>query len=118
MFRSSLLDHFTHNMSELAKKGKYDPLIGREKEIDRLIQILSRRKKNNPILIGDPGVGKTSIVEGLAQKIEQGDVPDVMKDRTVLAVDLLGVIAGTKYRGEFEDRLKKVLREVKKFKKA
>src|SRR5690606_5193693 len=95
-----------------AKRGKLDPVIGRDEEIRRVIQVLSRRTKNNPVLIGEPGVGKTAIAEGLAQRIAHGDVPDTLKDKKVLSLDLGALIAGAKYRGEFEDRLKAVLKEI------
>lgn len=108
------LKKYTIDLVELAKKGKIDPVIGREEEIHRTIQILSRRTKNNPILIGDPGVGKTAIVEGIARKIVEGDVPDVLKNKRILTLDLGALIAGAKYRGEFEERLKGVLKEVEK----
>ena len=97
-----------------ARTGKLDPVIGRDEEIQRVIQILSRRTKNNPCLIGEPGVGKTAIAEGLARKIAMGDVPDNLLDKKLLSLDLSGMVAGTKYRGEFEERIKKVMEEVKK----
>lgn len=100
-------------MNEQARKGKLDPVIGRDEEIRRIIQVLSRRTKNNPLIIGDPGVGKTAIVEGLAGKIIAGDVPDGIKSKSIFALDLGAMIAGAKYRGEFEDRLKALLDEVK-----
>ncbi|MEE2673939.1 MAG: ATP-dependent chaperone ClpB [Myxococcota bacterium] len=106
------LSKFGRDLTEVAGKGKLDPVIGRDEEIRRVIQVLSRRSKNNPVLIGEPGVGKTAIAEGLAQRIVAGDVPDTLKDRKLIALDIGALIAGAKYRGEFEDRLKAVLREV------
>jgi len=106
------LQRYSRDLVELARAGKLDPVIGRDDEIRRVIQVLSRRTKNNPVLIGEPGVGKTAIVEGLAQRIADGDVPDSLKDKRVLALDIGALVAGTKYRGEFEDRLKAVLREI------
>jgi ATP-dependent Clp protease ATP-binding subunit ClpB len=106
------LERYTRDLTALARKGKIDPVIGRDEEIRRAIQVLSRRTKNNPVLIGEPGVGKTAIVEGIAQRIAAGDVPEGLKDRRVLALDLGALVAGTKYRGEFEDRLKAVLKEI------
>ncbi|MBI5700898.1 ATP-dependent Clp protease ATP-binding subunit [Candidatus Saganbacteria bacterium] len=110
--RKAALASFGRDLTEDAKNGKLDPVIGREKEIERIIRILSRRTKNNPALLGDPGVGKTAIVEGLAERIIKGDVPDVLKDKKVFSLDLGGMVAGTKYRGEFESRVKKVLDEI------
>lgn len=106
------LDQYSRNLNEMAKQGRMDPVIGRQAEIDRVIQILSRRTKNNPCLVGEPGVGKTAIVEGLAQRIVQGVVPDTVKNKRVVVLDLSGMVAGSKYRGEFEERIKNVVREV------
>lgn len=114
---NTILDQLGSNISKLAKEGKLDPVIGREKEIERIIQILSRRSKNNPVLIGEPGVGKTAIVEGLAQRIESGDVPKILKNYEIYSLDLGALVAGTRYRGDFEERLKKVLFEIAKSKK-
>ena len=108
------LAEFTRDLTEAARSGKLDPVIGRDKEIQRVIQILSRRTKNNPALIGEPGVGKTAIAEGLAQRIASGDVPEELLDKRLLSLDLSGMVAGTKYRGEFEERIKNALDEVKK----
>lgn len=107
------LDQYSRDLTQLAKEGKLDPVIGREEEIKRVIQILSRRTKNNPCLIGEPGVGKTAIAEGLASKIVEGSVPENIKNKRLLTLDLSGMVAGSKYRGEFEERIKKVINEVK-----
>lgn len=106
------LEQYGRDLTEMAREGKLDPIIGREKETERVIQILSRRTKNNPVLIGDPGVGKTAIAEGLAQKIAEGNVPEILKDKRVITLDLSAMIAGSKYRGEFEERLKNVMNEI------
>jgi ATP-dependent Clp protease ATP-binding subunit ClpC len=106
------LEKFGKNLNEMAKSGKLDPVIGRNKEIERMIQVLSRRTKNNPVLIGEPGVGKTAIAEGLAQAIVDGKVPEILKNKMVVTLDLPGMVAGSKYRGEFEERLKKVMEEI------
>src|SRR2546430_6009479 len=106
------LEKYGRDLTMLAKEGKLDPVIGRDEEIRRVIQVLSRRTKNNPVLIGEPGVGKTAIAEGLAQRIAQGDVPEGLKGNRAIALDLGALVAGTKFRGEFEDRLKAVLKEI------
>ena len=110
---TATLDQYSRDLTKLAAEGKLDPVIGREKEIQRVIQITSRRTKNNPCLIGEPGVGKTAVVEGLALKIVEGDVPETIADKRLLTLDLSGMVAGSKYRGEFEERIKKVIAEVK-----
>src|SRR5439155_10861122 len=107
-----ILERYCQNMTQLARDGKLDPVIGRHEEIRRVLQILSRRTKNNPVLLGDPGVGKTAIVEGLARRIIEGDMPEELKSKRVVALDLGALVAGAKYRGEFEERLKAVLKEV------
>ncbi len=107
------LDKFSRNLTDMAKQNKFDPIVGRDNEIDRIIQILSRRTKNNPCLVGDPGVGKTAIVEGLAQKIADGSIPDTLKKKKIVSLDLSAMVAGSKYRGEFEERMKKALDEVR-----
>ncbi len=112
--RTPTLDEFGRDLTELARNEKLDPVVGRHSEIERVIQILSRRTKNNPCLLGEPGVGKTAIAEGLAQRIILGDIPDTLKDRRIVALDLAGLVAGTKYRGEFEERMKRVMDEVRK----
>lgn len=109
----STISQFGRDLTKLSKEGKIDPVIGRQNEIERVIQILSRRTKNNPCLIGEPGVGKTAIAEGLALKIVSGEVPEMLKDKKIVSLDLTGMVAGTKYRGDFEDRIKKVIEEVK-----
>ena len=110
---SLVLDQFGRNLTQAAREGKLDPVIGRDKEIERVMQILSRRTKNNPVLIGEPGVGKTAIVEGLAQLIVKGDVPETLKEKQVYSLDLGALVAGSRYRGDFEERLKKVLKEIR-----
>ena len=110
---SLVLDQFGRNLTQGAREGKLDPVIGREKEIERVMQVLSRRTKNNPVLIGEPGVGKTAVVEGLAQNIVKGEVPETLKDRQLYTLDLGALVAGSRYRGDFEERLKKVLKEIR-----
>ncbi|MEV1168522.1 Clp protease N-terminal domain-containing protein, partial [Nonomuraea sp. NPDC049784] len=110
---SGMLDQFGRNLTQAARGGKLDPVIGREKEIERVMQVLSRRTKNNPVLIGEPGVGKTAVVEGLSQKIVRGEVPETLKDKQLYTLDLGALVAGSRYRGDFEERLKKVLKEIR-----
>ena len=110
---TATLDQYSRDLTQMAREGRLDPVIGREEEIQRVIQILSRRTKNNPCLIGEPGVGKTAIAEGLAARIVEGNVPETIKDKRLLTLDLSGMVAGSKYRGEFEERIKKVIDEVK-----
>ena len=110
---SLVLDQFGRNLTQAAREGKLDPVIGREKEIERVMQVLSRRTKNNPVLIGEPGVGKTAIVEGLAQAIVKGDIPETLRDKQLYSLDLGALVAGSRYRGDFEERLKKVLKEIR-----
>ena len=108
-----MLDQFGRNLTAAARETKLDPVIGREKEIERVMQVLSRRTKNNPVLIGEPGVGKTAVVEGLAQAIVKGEVPETLKDKQLYTLDLGALVAGSRYRGDFEERLKKVLKEIR-----
>ena len=110
----NVLEKYGRNINEEVKKRKVDPVIGRDEEIRSITKVLSRKTKNNPVLIGEPGVGKTAIVEGLAQRIVKGDVPSTLKDKTIWELNMASLIAGAKYRGEFEERLKKVLDEIKK----
>ncbi|MGM0443449.1 MAG: ATP-dependent Clp protease ATP-binding subunit [Fibrobacterota bacterium] len=112
--RTPFLDKFGRNLNRAAREGRLDPVIGRKKEIERIIQILSRRKKNNPLLIGEPGIGKTAIVEGLAQKIIEKDIPEVLEDKEVFSLDMASIVAGTKYRGQFEERVKSLITELTK----
>ena len=111
--KTPTLDEFGANLTNLATEGKLDPVVGRQKEIERVIQILGRRTKNNPVLIGEPGVGKTAIAEGLAQRITNGDIPDILEEKRVVTLDIGLLVAGTKYRGEFEERLKKIMDEIR-----
>jgi len=110
--KTPALDHFGRDLTEMARRGKLDPIIGREDEIERVCQVLSRRKKNNPVLIGEPGVGKTAIVEGLAQRVVEGNVPQTLENKRVVTLDMASLVAGTKYRGQFEERLKAVMNEI------
>jgi ATP-dependent Clp protease ATP-binding subunit ClpC len=112
--KTPILDHFGRDLTAMAREGKLDPVIGREKEIERVVQILSRRKKNNPVLIGEPGIGKTAIVEGLAQKIIDKSIPQVLENKRVVNLDMASMVAGTKYRGQFEERLKALMLELQK----
>src|SRR5581483_3701092 len=114
--KTPALDSFGRDLTELARQGKLDPVIGREKEIERAIQILCRRTKNNPVLLGEAGVGKTAIVEGFAQRVVDGDVPELLSDRRIVVLDLAMMVAGTKYRGQFEERIKAVMNEVRRAK--
>ena len=107
-----LLSEFSRDLTEAAARGALDPLVGREEELARIIQVLCRRTRNNPVLIGEPGVGKTALVEGLANKIVQGDVPVYLAEKRILALDISLIVAGTKYRGQFEERLKTIMREL------
>src|SRR4030081_3899206 len=109
---SKLLDQFGRNLTKLASEGKLDPVVGRETEIERIMQILSRRTKNNPVLVGEPGVGKTAVLEGLAQRITNADVPELLKGKQIYTLDLAALVAGSKYRGAFEERLEKVVKEM------
>ncbi|HET9242421.1 MAG TPA: Clp protease N-terminal domain-containing protein, partial [Gaiella sp.] len=109
---SKLLDQFGRNLTKQATEGKLDPVVGRQTEIERVMQILSRRQKNNPVLIGEPGVGKTAVVEGLAARIAANQVPELLKNKQIYTLDLAALVAGSKYRGEFEERLKKVMKEI------
>src|ERR687889_2040938 len=110
---SMVLDQFGRNLTQAARENKLDPVIGREKEIERVMTVLSRRTKNNPVLIGEPGVGKTAVVEGLSQAIVRGDVPETLRDKQIYTLDLGALVAGSRYRGDFEERLKKVLKEIR-----
>src|ERR1700687_2445570 len=113
--KGDALDNYCINLNKKARDGKIDPLIGREQEINRTIQVLCRRQKNNPLFVGDPGVGKTAIAEGLARKIIRGEVPEVLRDSTIFALDMGTLLAGTRYRGDFEERLKAVMKEIENY---
>ena len=110
--KTPVLDNFGRDLTKLAEEGKLDPIVGREREIERVAQVLSRRKKNNPVLIGEPGVGKTAIAEGLAMRIVQRKVSRVLYDKRIVTLDLAALVAGTKYRGQFEERMKAVMNEL------
>ena len=107
------VDQFGTDLTAMAREDRIDPVVGREHEIEQTVEVLSRRTKNNPVLIGEPGVGKTAIVEGIAQRVVDGDVPDTLRDKRIVRLDLGGMVAGTRYRGDFEERLKKVIDEIR-----
>ena len=115
--RTPTLDQIGIDLTMMARNSELDPVIGRDKEIQRVVQILSRRTKNNPVLIGEPGVGKTAIAEGLAQRIVSGEIPEILKDKRVMQLNVANLVAGTKYRGEFEERMRKIVKEVREAKK-
>ncbi|MDQ2731933.1 MAG: ATP-dependent Clp protease ATP-binding subunit, partial [Armatimonadota bacterium] len=114
--KTVVLDEYGRDLTQMASEDNLDPVVGREKEVERVIQILSRRTKNNPILIGEPGVGKTAVVEGLAHRIVKGDIPELLRDKRIVSLDLAGLVAGTKYRGEFEERMKRVMEDIRRAK--